>query len=291
MPRVPAGHVCMTHAYISSYDCAMLPYDQHGLLCAEAAALLERGAQVAAAPLQKPKRQTRPPGGTAARRRSSAAAPQPPPSRPSKQPGRSRARAAPGTRGRSAPPADQHSGSGRRPGPRAARAAAEPPPGSSSAGADGPAAERESGDNSTEASATGALPGDACAPAGRGGGASDDGAMRADAAKQFVDHVAATSGSQAGASATGGAGAEESDGEDADEANQTEVKRASNQWRRDYRALAARARQLMERRRQLAWARASLTAQFLTRRSRLAAQVALQRAAVLEAWADGAGML
>lgn len=124
-------------------------------------------------------------------------------------------------------------------------------------------------------------------------------ALGLDDAKHFVDHVEA--GGTGGDTHWGEGAAEESDAEeggkaDAEEveaaaAAQTEVKRAANQWRRNYQALAARARQLVERRRQLAWARASLTAQFLTRRSRLAAQVELQRAALLQVWVDAPGVL
>lgn len=117
-----------------------------------------------------------------------------------------------------------------------------------------------------------------------------DGVLRADEAARFVEHVAA---SGAAADDAGEAAAEESPelAEAVAEEGASEVKRATNRWRRDCRALMARARELVERRRELAWARATLTAQFLTRRSRLAAQVAMQQASVVEAWADGSGVL
>eukprot|EP00892_Ulva_mutabilis_P007902 jgi/Ulvmu1/5484/UM023_0020.1 len=162
---------------------------------------------------------------------------------------------------------------------RRRRSAAVPSSASSAPAAEADVAVARDGDDALEGAAA------------RDGSARDDGAsgaLCADDAARFVDHIAATGG-------VGGNGVEaEGDGKEDEEVLaevEGEAKRAANVWRRDYRALTARARELVERRRELAWARATLTAQFLTRRSRLAAQVALQRVTLLEAWAADAGLL
>lgn len=263
--------------------------------CAVAEELLAKGAEAVTEHEQKQKRGAQQGGRAPAadsRHRSTVAQPaqaagaasKRPSSRTAPRPGRGGgACSAAGAHAHSAPSADQ-TASRRQAGPespeaRSAHAAADGAAGVAEAA---PAAETLPCDGSPDDGAAAGVPG----------------VLGVDDAKHFVDHV--EDGDMDGGAQWGEGVSEASDAEEGGEAGteedeaaaaQTEVKRAANQWRRDYQALATRARQLVERRRQLAWARASLTAQFLTRRSRLAAKVELEQAALLQAWADRSGML